>query len=245
MKILLAPAETKISGGVEKTFCKDNFIFPELFEKRELILDTYEKYVQQLDVEDIKKWFGLKGEKEVRKYKELLKNKPSLKAIERYTGVVFDALDYNTLDKQEQNYIDQNVYLFSNLFGPLKADDFIPDYRYKQGAKLPDINVERFYRDNFTTALDDELGNEIFDIRATHYEKFYQIKKAEVLTFKFIKDGKVVSHWAKYYRGLLLRMLAKNDITSFASFMQTSIDGLKLIEIQEKNNVKLLIMQIV
>ncbi len=244
MKILLAPAETKISGGIKKPFSKDNFIFPELFDKRELVFEAYTKFVNRSSCDELKKWFGLKDEKEVRKYQELLKNKPSLKAIQRYTGVVFDALDYNSLSMDEQKYCDENVYLFSNLFGPLRADDMIPDYRYKQGAKLENINVEKFYKDNFTTALDDELGEEIIDLRATFYEKFYQIKKANVLTFKFIKDGKVVSHWAKYYRGKLLRVLAQNSIDSHASFMQTTIDGLKLIEIQEKKNIKLLIIEV-
>lgn len=244
MKILLAPAETKISGGLDKQFSQNNFIFPDFFDKRELVLDRYTKFINQSNVEELKIWFGLKDEKEVRKYQESLMNKPSIKAIQRYTGVVFDALEYNSLNTNEQSFIDNNVYLFSNLFGPLRANDMIPDYRFKQGAKLPNINVEKFYKDNFTEILDDELGNEIIDIRASYYEKFYQIKKANVLTFKFIKDGKVVSHWAKYYRGKLLRTIAQNNITSFSSFMQMPIDGLKLIEIQEKNNIKLLIMQV-
>lgn len=244
MKILLAPAETKISGGSQKSFDKSNFIFPELFEKRESIFNRYAQFVNASNIEELKKWFGLKNEDDVRKYQEPLKNKPSLKAIQRYTGVVFDALDYNSLTPKQQNYIDKNVYVFSNLFGPLRADDLIPDYRYKQGAKLCDINVEKFYKDHFTKNLDDELGNEIIDIRASYYEKFYQIKNANVLTFKFIKEGKVVSHWAKHYRGKLLRVIAENNIDSIASFMQLSIDGLKLIEIQEKNNIKLLIMQV-
>ena len=245
MKILLAPAETKISGGIKKPFSKDNFIFPELFDKREYIFNEYTQFVNNSNCDELKKWFGLKNEKEVQKYQEVLKNKPSLKAIQRYTGVVFDALDYDSLNAGAQKYCDENVYLFSNLFGPLRADDMIPDYRYKQGAKLININVENFYKDNFTKVLDDELGEEIIDIRAGYYEKFYQIKKANVLTFKFIKDGKVVSHWAKHYRGKLLKVLAQNSIDSHASFMQTQIDGLKLIEIQEKNNIKQLIMQIV
>jgi len=233
-----------MSGGIKKPFSKENFIFPKLFEKREYILQEYENYINTLSFEDLKKWFGLKDENEVRKYQESLKNKPSLKAIQRYTGVVFDALDYGSLEINEQKYIDDNVCIFSNLFGPLNADDFIPDYRYKQGAKLPNVSVEKYYKDNFSDMLDDELGEEILDIRAGHYEKFYKIKKAKVLTFKFIKEGKVVSHWAKYYRGKLLRVLAQNSVDSHAAFMQTPIDGLKLIEIQEKGNIKLLIMEV-
>jgi len=245
IKILLAPAETKVCGGTEVPFCAENFSFPSLFDKRKVVFDEYESLVQQSTLEELKKWFGLKNEKEVKKYQESLKNKPSMKAIQRYTGVAFDALDYNNLSEKSKAYIDKNVFLFSNLFGPICANNLIPDYKYKQGSKLPALNVEKFYNENFTALLDDEFGNEIIDIRAGYYEKFYKIKKANVLTFKFIKDGKVVSHWAKYYRGKLLQIIANNNIDSFSSFMQISIPGLKLLEIQEKKNIKLLIMEII
>ncbi len=244
MKILLAPAETKNSGGENKPFCKENFFLEELFEKREEIFNTYEEYVSSLTIEELSKWFGLKKLEEVEKYKESLKNKPTMKAINRYEGVAFDALDYKNLDEKTQKYIDENVLLFSNLFGPIKANDLIPDYKYKQGAKLPNINVEKFYLENFSDSLDEFVGEEVIDLRAGFYEKFYKVKKANVLTFKFIKDGKVVSHWAKFYRGKLLQEIAKNDIKNHSEFMQMQIPGLKLEEIQEKKNVKLLIMSI-
>ncbi|RXK01631.1 hypothetical protein CRV02_07055 [Arcobacter sp. CECT 8989] len=244
MKILLAPAETKNSGGENKPFCKENFFLEELFEKREEIFNTYEEYVSSLTIEELSKWFGLKKLEEVEKYKESLKNKPTMKAINRYEGVAFDALDYKNLDEKTQKYIDENVLLFSNLFGPIKANDLIPDYKYKQGSKLPNINVEKFYLENFSDSLDEFVGEEVIDLRAGFYEKFYKVKKANVLTFKFIKDGKVVSHWAKFYRGKLLQEIAKNDIKNHSEFMQMQIPGLKLEEIQEKKNVKLLIMSI-
>lgn len=244
MKILLAPAETKNSGGEEKAFCKENFSFAQLFDKREEIFNIYENFVKEASLEELSKWFGLKKLEEVEKYKQSLKNKPSMKAIERYNGVAFDALDYNNLDETSKKYIDENVILFSNLFGPILAKDLIPEYKYKQGAKLPNINVEKFYMDTFTSALDDFEGEEIIDLRAGFYEKFYKVTKANVLTFKFIKDGKVVSHWAKFYRGKLLQEIAKNRISNFSEFMAMPLPGLKLNEIQEKKNTKLLIMDI-
>lgn len=244
MKILLAPAETKNSGGDKKSFCKENFIFPELFDKREEVFNIYENFLKTSTVEELSKWFGLKKIDEVTKYKQSLLSKPTMKAINRYEGVAFDALDYNSLQKSEQNYIDENVILFSNLFGPLLAKDLIPDYKYKQGAKLAGINVEKFYSDEFTNALDTFVGEEVIDLRAGFYEKFYKVKKANVLTFKFIKEGKVVSHWAKFYRGKVLQEIAKNKINSHSEFMDMQIPGLKLNEIQEKKNIKMLIMDI-
>lgn len=244
MKILLAPAETKNQGGENKVFCKENFFLEELFSKREEIFKSYENLLESSSIEELSTWFGLKKLDEVSRYKESLKNKPTMKAIQRYNGVAFDAIEYESLEKDAQNYIDENVLLFSNLFGPIKADDLIPDYKYKQAAKLPNIAVEKFYMENFTESLDEYLGEEIIDLRAGHYEKFYKVKKANVLTFKFLKDGKVVSHWAKHYRGVLLKFLATNNVISIADFMSKNIPGLKLVEIQEKKNIKLLIMEI-
>lgn len=244
MKILLAPAETKNSGGEGRAFCKENFSFDNLFEKREEIFNFYEDFVKSSTLEELSKWFGLKKLDEVEKYRESLRDKPTMKAIQRYNGVAFDALNYNSLDKDAQIYIDENVILFSNLFGPLLAKDKIPEYKYKQGAKLPNINVEKFYMDNFTKSLDEFVEDEVIDLRAGFYEKFYKVKKANTLTFKFIKEGKVVSHWAKFYRGKLLQEIAKNKISNLSEFMAMPLPNLRLNEIQEKKNIKLLIMEI-
>ncbi len=244
MKILLAPAETKNEGGTQKPFCQDNFCLPQLFDKRKEVFETYENHIKSLSLEELSSWFGIKKMDDVKKYQESLVSKPTMKAIERYNGVAFDAITYGSLSLEEQNYIDNNVLLFSNLFGPICANDLIPDYKYKQGAKLPDISVEKFFMDNFTQMLDDTLGSEIMDLRAGYYEKFYKVKNAQVITMKFIKDGKVVSHWAKHYRGVVLKELARNNIQSFSEFMNLEIEGLTLEEIQEKKNIKMLIMHI-
>ncbi len=236
MKILLAPAETKNSGGEGKPYCKENFFLPQLFEKRDEIFNIYEKQLENSSLEELSKWFGLKKIDELEKYKQSLKDKPTMKAIQRYNGVAFDAIEYNLLKKEEKAYIDENVILFSNLFGPIKADDLIPDYKYKQGAKLPNIGVEKFFMDNFTSVLDEYIGDEIIDLRAGYYEKFYKVKDASFLTFKFIKEGKVVSHWAKHYRGTILKEMAVNNIRSIADFMNLPIENLKINEIKKQKN---------
>lgn len=167
-----------------------------------------------------------------------------MKAIQRYTGVAFDALNYDNLSPKEQSYCDENVLLFSNLFGVLKSSDFIPDYKFKQGARLDTIDVIKLYKENINKELDDYLGDEIIDLRAGFYDKFYK-PSSSVITYKFLKDGKVVSHWAKHYRGMIVRKLAQNNITSFAELMNLEIQNLKLLEIQEKKNIKTLIMEII
>ena len=83
------------------------------------------------------KWFALKNLKDIQSYKTNIYNQPTLKAIQRYTGVAFEAISYDSLDKSSQNYIDQNILIFSNLFGVLNANQYIPNYKFKQGAVLP------------------------------------------------------------------------------------------------------------
>ena len=244
MKILLAPAETKREGGSESSYCLENFYFKEFSQTRDEVVSHYEEFLKISSIEKLSKWFGLKNMKECEKYSQSIMQKPTMKAIQRYTGVAFDALDYDTLLPIEQQYCDENVILFSNLFGPLKADDFIPDYKFKQGEELPNIDVINKYKIAIKDTLDTYLGDEVIDLRAGFYEKFYK-PTAQTITFKFLKDGKVVSHWAKHYRGLIVRELAQQQIKNFEELMQLEINGLKLIEIQEKKNIKTLIMDIV
>ncbi len=244
MKILLAPAETKREGGDDSTYCKKNFYFKSFENTRDKIVQNYENLLKNSSIEELSSWFGLKNQKECQKYKQSILNKPTMKSILRYTGVAFDALDYENLSLKEQSYCDENIILFSNLFGPIKANDIIPDYKYKQGSQLPNIDAIKEYKENIKNTLDEYLGDEIIDLRAAFYDKFYK-PTASTITYKFLKDGKVVSHWAKHYRGQIVKELAQNNISSFAELMSLEIKDLKLIEIQEKKNIKTLIMEIV
>lgn len=243
MKILLAPAETKREGGSSPLYNKDNFYFKDFENTRDTIVKEYDTFIQNSSLEELSTWFGLKNLKECEKYSKSILEKPTMKAIQRYTGVAFDALNYDNLSISQQEYCDENVILFSNLFGPMKSSDLIPDYKYKQGSELLDINVIKLYKENIKSTLDEYLGDEVIDLRAGFYDKFYK-PTASTITYKFLKDGKVVSHWAKHYRGEIVRELSINNITNFDELMKLEIQNLSLVEIQEKKNLKTLIMEI-
>ena len=236
MKILFSPSETKISGGIQNPFDKNSFIFPELFEKRMEIVNQYRDFISNASNEELIKIFGTKKEDVLKHYsQDLLKNK-TMKAITRYDGVAFDYLEYSKLNKTEQDYIDNNVLIFSNLFGPISSGDYLPDYKLKQNETFNNLKIEKFYNDNFSNTLDEYLKDEdIIDLRAGFYEKFYKINKPYI-TMKFIKNGKVVSHWAKAYRGIILKLLSINNIKSIDELMSMQIDNLKIDEIKKQKN---------
>ncbi len=239
MKILLAPSETKSEGGD----------FPPLSQAKNLlfysneVIDTYEEYLKKSSLEELSEWFGIKNLKEVEKYKSSVLVKPTKKAIERYTGVAYEAIDYPNLDSKTQEFIDKNVVIYSNLFGVVLASNLIPDYKFKQTALLPNLNTEKYYAKHLKSLLDNYLGDEVLDLSAGYYLKFYK-PKANVITYKFLKGGKVVSHFAKHYRGELVKQIALNNITSFAELMNFQFENLSLLEIQQKGNLKTIIMEI-
>lgn len=235
MKILLAPSETKKSGG-ENSFNPSTLLFKELAPYRMKLLHTYINVLQQGDMKILSKMFGIKKETDILKHKKDIIHELTMKAIERYTGVAFDYLGYTDLDQTAQAYINENVILFSNLWGPIAASDLIPEYKLKQGEAVGDIKTEKFYNEHSAHLMEAYLAEEeILDLRAGFYDKFYKPTKAYT-TLKFIKDGKVVSHWAKAYRGIVLREIAKAGVMTIEEFMKLPIEGLSIHEIQTKKN---------
>jgi cytoplasmic iron level regulating protein YaaA (DUF328/UPF0246 family) len=198
-------------------------------------MHSYTNILQQGDTAELQAMFGLKKPDDIAYHanKDLI-HEPTMKAIERYTGVAFDYLSYETLDADAKAYLDKNLLIFSNLFGVLGAGDLIPEYRLQQGKPVGDTKPEQFYRPLLMPLLDDYLdGEEILDIRAGFYDKYYKPSQPYT-TLKFTKGGKVVSHWAKAYRGVVLREIAKAKIDSLEAFLALPIDGLCIEEIQTK-----------
>ncbi len=233
MKILLAPSETKSQGG-DEAFNLSNLWLETLLKSRAYICQRYTDAIQ--DTSKAKEIFKLKKENDIRYYQAIALGSKTKKAVQRYTGVAFDHLDYDSLDANAQGYIDDNVIIFSNLFGPIKAGDKIPEYRLAQGSAIEEIELDRYYAPLIKEILDSEFEDEdILDIRAGYYDRFY-IPAKNYTTLKFIKDGKVVSHWAKAYRGLVLREIAKVQVASIDAFMALEIENLHLEEIQTRKN---------
>lgn len=236
MKILLAPSETKTLYK-DTNFDIDSLLFANLLPQRKDILEKYNEIIKDNNPKEIKEMFGLKKDNDIAQYLKTIDNQsPACKAIKLYTGIAFDYLKYDLLETKAKNYIEKNVIIFSNLFGPVLAGDVLPLYRLQQGKNVRDKKTDEIYKKYSSSLLDEYLrDDDILDIRAGYYDKFY-IPTKNYTTLKFLKDGKVVSHWAKAYRGKVLRECAKNDIQNTKDFLALNIEGLQIIELQTKKN---------
>ena len=240
LKILFSPSEGKKSGGneVAKELLGSN-------SARTAIFDEYHSIIESSDEESIKSLFGFKKYDDCMPYKNNLFNSPLMCAIERYRGVAYDYLKYDDMNEIEKEFLKTNVIIFSNLYGAIRGGDVIANYKVKQNNNIGSIIPDKFYKDRFTYQLDLYLSNdEILDLRAGYYDKFYKVTK-NYTTLKFLKDGKTVSHWAKAYRGVVLREIAKHNISSIAEFKSLEIEGLQIKEIKIIKNKTEIIYNIV
>ena len=236
MKILLAPSESKKPGG-DQPFRLESLLFDSLTPLRQQLMETYMHVLHRHDTAELSRMFGLRREADIAYHAARdLPREPAMRAIERYTGVAFDHLDYPTLSAEARAYLHKNLILHSNLFGFLRADDLIPEYRLKQGEAVGTLLPDKLYREAGTPLMDACLeGEDILDLRAGFYDKVYR-PSAPYTVLKFLKGGKVVSHWAKAYRGLVLRAAAQAGVETMDAFMALPIAGLSIAEIQTRKN---------
>lgn len=237
MKILFSPSESKIFKPNGEN--SNNFSI----EPNKELLKRYEYIINNSNYVILKKLFGIKKEAEIDNIIKLYNCTQLTKTIELYDGIAYKALNYSTLNEQEKKYIDQNTLIFSNLFGPINANSNIPYYKLKQGEKLDNINIENCYKNSSNDKITNYLSNDfIVDLRAKFYEKFYTIKKEHV-TFTFMKSGKIITHYSKKYRGLLLREFAKQNTKYIDKTFK--MEGIKYIESKKEKLKETLIYEII
>ncbi len=236
MIVLFSPSEDKnfiyeTNNNKDFSFL-DNLIFNELNSHRLDILNSYIKFLKYSSSRDIARIFGQKIIKDLDTISACsnICNANIIQSIYLYNGVAFKALDMKSIPKHGIDFIMNNVIIFSNLFGAIRASDKIPYYKLKQGESFFDNNINSIYK-GFDTVLDNYLkGNEILDLRAEFYNKAYKIKFPHT-KINFIKNGKKSTHYAKYYRGLLLRNIAINGKITHP---------FKLISSRIANNIRIL-----
>jgi uncharacterized protein len=135
-----------------------------------------------------------------------------LPAWQRYTGVVWDHLDLASLTATQRNAFTKRIIVPSGLLGLVRADDLIPDYRLKMGARLaPFGTMSKFWNEAITDALVavvkkkvvvDLLPNE--HRAAINWDLLDNVVRIDLVSH----SGAVVGgHNAKAAKGLLARHL--------------------------------------
>lgn len=210
MLIVLPPSETKTHGGNGAPLDLGELGFPELTAARSRILAD----LGALPVAAALPVLGISEKLRAEAESNLaLRSSPTMPAIHRYSGVLYDALGASTLPAAAL----QRLVVGSALFGLVRATDRIPHYRLSGGTKLPT-------RDGATPTMRARWGREIssalngigellIDLRSGTYQQLGRAPGAVTVRVESVQpDGsrKVVSHFNKHYKGELARVLAQS-----------------------------------
>jgi len=234
MAILFSPSEGKEIYNTESFNLQDLPFSKELFPLRKGILQRYVS-ILNADKPKLCTHTGIKNDKELEELRKAHLDL-GLSALFRYNGIAYKCLNPKTLNKSSLEFLNHNLIIFSNLFGPVFGGSLVPYYKLKQGQSLDGLKIESDYRPLLGPLLDDYLSQElVIDLRAGFYEKFYS-PKITYITMQFFKNGKKVSHWAKAYRGYAVRELALAQPKTQDEFESISFAGLQIKEIIRQKN---------
>jgi hypothetical protein len=144
---------------------------------------------------------------------------PTLPAAQRYTGVVWSHLDLASI-KRPKGF----VLVMSGLLGLIAADDPVPDYRLKMGARLGELGtLARWWRPHLTAAITEAVGtSEVLDLLPNEHSAAWEpLPRRWCVRFETVRQddmahtadgpvggggpGRAIGHEAKAVKGLLAR----------------------------------------
>jgi cytoplasmic iron level regulating protein YaaA (DUF328/UPF0246 family) len=148
---------------------------------------------------------------------------PSAKAIDVYSGVLYQALDWGSLSPTAKARGDKSLLIVSAIFGVLRPSDVIPNYK----AKIKSGDWKAVLK----PVLDGLDADLIVDCRSSTYAGVWQSPPDRTVAVRVFKKEKgkisVITHLSKKYRGELTRVLLKAG-----KVPKTPVD---LLAIAEKN----------
>lgn len=210
MLILLPPSETKTAGGAGPALDLDALSFPQLTDTRRKLLAALSTLSS--DVDASLQVLGI-SERQVDQVQQNadLWHSPTAPALERYTGVLYDALDIESLHGAQRTRADARLAVASALFGLVRGADMIPAYRLSADTKLPEIGALRTVWRPVLEPLLSNVDELVVDLRSGAYASLARVPdavQARVLSEDATGKRKVVSHHNKSHKGKLARTLA-------------------------------------
>ena len=174
--------------------------------------------------------------------------KNAKQALFAFEGDVFKALDKNSLEKADINYLQEHLRILSGLHGVLRPLDLIQPHRLEGGTKLENDkgdNLYKFWGDKITDFINKEIEKDgdktLINLASNEYFKYINKKKLEAdmlsLNFKQYKNGKLktIAIYAKKARGMMLHYMSKNRIDKTEDLKGFDYDGYAYSEEYSKN----------
>lgn len=215
MLILLPPSEGKRDGGADG--CRYDpaaLAFPELAGARRRTLAALRRLARnRTEMASVLK-LGANHRVEVDRNRAI-GVAPLLPAVERYNGVLFDALDAASLSTPARALATGHVVIHSALFGLVRADDPIPAYRLSHDSRLPGLALAATWRGPVSSALA-AAERFVLDLRSESYVGLGAAPPGSAYVRVVSEDAngvrKALNHFNKKGKGEFVRALLEAGV---------------------------------
>lgn len=215
MLVLLPPSETKRAGGAGRPLDLTGLALPGLAPQREAVLDALARLSDDpASARRVLKLGATQAHEAATN--AVLRTAPTMPAVDRYTGVLYDALDAASLDPSSRRWLRAHVMIHSAPFGPVGAMDRIPAYRLGAAASLPGLApLRRTWADAVAAALADADPSFVLDLRSEAYVALGPIPASIPSVYVRVVSGdadgavRALNHFNKHAKGALVRSLAR------------------------------------
>ena len=152
---------------------------------------------------------------------------PTMRAIQRYTGVLYKELDAGSLTGAAKGRLTRNVLTVSGLWGLVAPNDPIPHYKLKMSANVAPLGkLSTWWRPQLTGALAPRAkGAVVWDLLPNEHAAAIDwtgLAPKQRITATFLDaNGNTVSHWNKLLKGSIVRWLVEtgtSDPADLAGF---------------------------
>ncbi len=235
MLILLPPSETKRDGGdPARSLSLDSLSFPELTVPRKRAVGALRRLARNRGAAAALR-LGPTQARELERNK-LVESGPTMPALERFDGVLFEGLDVSGLSAAARAFAREHLVIASALFGLLGADDPIPAYRLSPDSRLPGTPLGRLWRGPVSAAIASHpvsvAGGFILDLRSEAYAALGPAPHgAESWYLRVVSEGedgrqRALNHFNKkgkgeFTRAVLLAGIDHPDAASLISWAAT------------------------
>lgn len=214
MLILLPPSETKRSGGGLLCLDWSALRYPALTERRRVLACALVTLSADPPAAVRALKLGRTQMAEIERNR-LLFSSPVMPAIDRYTGVLFDALDADSLSEGARTFAGEHLAVHSALFGPLGALDPIPAYRLSHDSRVPGHPLRAHWNGAVSRALVAAAGL-VLDLRSEGYVALGAAPPGansfflRVVTVTADGQARAINHFNKKWKGLFIRAMLEN-----------------------------------
>lgn len=171
---------------------------------------------------------------------------PFLEAIHRYTGVVFNAINYLGMSDLWKRFLENNILITSWMYGIIKPLDIIWNYKLPIDSKW----LHDFWWDKIVEEVVKIKPDYIVNLLPISYAKLLWLAKCrkhlykrdflfnawiKIINVNFLtkKDWEIVklSHWVKKYRGEFIKKICENNLTNYEQFWWEIVNNWEIIDV--------------